>query len=373
MSNALIADFSKIHASSFRVSCRLELPSHGRHTTVLFGPSGCGKTTVLRCLAGLEQPDSGTIRWNDEDWLDVAQKRVMTPQSRRVGMLFQDGALFPHLSIGDNIGFGLPRMASGERNERIRNLLQRFQIAELIDRLPLEVSGGQRQRVALARALAVRPRLLLLDEPLSSLDAMLREQMRHELRGILSECNIPTVLVTHDRAEAIALADHLVIMSRGTILQQGTWQYVFSNPLDLEVARMVGVETIVEGQIVGVDATGLAKVQIGEITLTSMLPHGGSASDSICGPVHVCLKAEDFVLLRQRVEHSSVRNQLPAVVESIQPEGALVRIVLQGGFRWTVLITKSALEEMQLRPGESVVAAIKAPAIHLIPRHPPNR
>jgi len=220
--------------------------------TALVGPSGCGKTTVLRCLAGLDFPQRGRMSFGDEIWFDASRRINLRPQQRGIGYLFQEYALFPHLSVFDNIAFGLtsstgPRpLRRGRRTsragirERVGQLLEMLQLAELEARYPHELSGGQQQRVALARTVAPRPRLLLLDEPLSALDSPTRADLRRELRGVLSEWAIPTIIVTHDPSEVTAFADHVVVLCDGRVRQQGTVAEVFQHPADAAVARIVG-------------------------------------------------------------------------------------------------------------------------------------
>jgi molybdate transport system ATP-binding protein len=361
MTSELIVDFEKRYPAGATVAASLRQPADRFSLTVLFGPSGCGKTTVLRALAGLERPERGTITFAGETWLDADANVNRTPQSRDVGFLFQDYALFPHRTVAANVGFGLRAMSSEDRRRRVSELLSSFELAGLEHRYPHELSGGQRQRTALARALARRPRLLLLDEPLSALDAGLRDQLRGRLRRQLAEFGVPTVVVTHDRVEAIALADQVVVMQQGRVLQAGSVEQIFSHPRDLATARIVGVETVVPGEIVSV-RDGLAEVRVGGATLTAVAP------DVAVRSVYVCLKGEDVVVQRTATQGSSVRNQLSAVVRALTPEGPLVRVALDCGFELTALVTRPACEELQLQPGDRVTALFKAPAIHLIPK-----
>lgn len=223
------------------IAARLHLPP-GAGVTVLFGPSGCGKTTVLRCLAGLTPLSRGRITHGDECWSDAAAGICLAPQARDVGMHFQDPALFPWLDVAANVGFGLSRLPAAVRAERVRAALARHEILDLSDRKPAALSGGQQQRVALARALARPCRLLLLDEPLSALDAVSRARLRPRLREDLLAAGVPAVVVTHDHAEALALGDSVVVMDRGRVLQTGPVAEVFARPADAVVERIVAAD-----------------------------------------------------------------------------------------------------------------------------------
>lgn len=361
MSQELTAEFEKRFPRGAVIRGDLRLPADRFHVTVLFGPSGCGKTTVLRALAGLERPDRGRIEFRGEAWFDAGRRTCLSPQQRDVGFLFQDFALFPHLTVEQNVAYGLHHLPAPERRGLVAEILDRFQIRALERRHPHQISGGQQQRVALARALVRRPRLLLLDEPLSALDAALREELRTQLRRWLSDFDVPVIVVTHDRTEAMALADQIVVMDAGQMRQHGSVPEVFSRPCDLTVARIVGTETVVAGEVVSV-ADGLAKVDVAGVLLTAVAP------PSEVRRVHVCIKAEEVLLLRQPHPDMSVRNQFPAVVQWLTHEGPLVRVGLRGGFELSALVTRPACAELQLREGERVFAAIKAPSLHLIPR-----
>jgi molybdate transport system ATP-binding protein len=216
----------------------------GAHSvTVLVRTIRAGKTTVLRLIAGLDTPDAGTIRCGDEVWYDGARGIHLPPQKRRVGYLSQDYAVFPHLTVRGNVAYGA-------RGGPCDDLLARFELSELADRYPRQLSGGQLQRVALARALAPQPRLLLLDEPLSALDAPTRLRMRADLRQLLASVQVPAIVVTHDRTEALALGDSIAIMIDGRLRQAGAVESVFDCPADADVAAAVGVETICPARVV---------------------------------------------------------------------------------------------------------------------------
>jgi molybdate transport system ATP-binding protein len=364
MAAEVVAQFTKrfpagplIRADDLRISC-------GRPSiTVLFGASGSGKTTILRCLAGLERPDSGTIQWGEEVWFDHARSVYLPPQPRNIGLLSQEHSLFPHLTVAQNIGYGLRACPPPQRTERVAELLRLLGLAGLEGRLPRELSGGQQQRVALARAVVRRPRLLLLDEPLSALDSPTRVRLRGELRKVLIRLGIPTVLVTHDRTEALALGDDLVVMDDGAIVQRGPVQQVFSRPASLAVACIVAVETVQPARILN-EAAGLIIVAVGGVKLATV-PQG---LPDAAREVFVCIRAEDVILLKGEERNSSPRNRLAATVQSVIREGPMMRIDLDCGFPLIALLTKQACEELALKEGDRVVALVKAPHVHLIPR-----
>jgi molybdate transport system ATP-binding protein len=361
MADALIARFTKRFPGGVAIHGALSQPLRGHSVTVLFGPSGCGKTTVLRCLAGLERPEEGLIQFGTETWFDAARGVSLAPQQRGIGFVFQDYALFPHLTVAGNVGYSLRGVSAVARQRRIAETLQRFGLEPLAQHRPRLLSGGQQQRVALARALVGRPRLLLLDEPLSALDAPLREELRADLRRLLTASEIPVMLVTHDRDEALSLGDELVVMSGGLVRQSGPVLEVFNRPVDAEVAKVVGVETLAPGTVTG-ESEGLTTVRVGPVTLTA-------ASQSVSArEVLVCIRGEDVVLELDRGTGVSVRNRLAARVVSVHPGSPLTRVELDAGFPLFAFITRPACEELELRTGMTVTALIKAPAVHLIAR-----
>lgn len=343
------------------ISADLVLSGADGLVTVLFGPSGSGKTTVLRALAGLDRPDEGTIARGDETWLDAARGVFIPARRRRVGLLFQDYALFPHLTARQNVAFGLHRAGNAERARRTAETLASLKLDGLGDRRPSELSGGQRQRVALARAIAPSPRLLLLDEPLSALDAPTREELRGELRALLLRLGVPAIVVTHDRIEALALGDRMAVMVDGAIRQHGSVADVFERPADRDVARCVGVDTVLAGRIVGT-GEGLVAVEAHGLRFAAV-------DRGLGGDVWVLLRAEDVILERGGGARSSARNHLPATVTAVTPEGPLVRVTLScGGTRLSALVTRASRAELALENGAEVVAVLKAPSIHLVPR-----
>lgn len=371
MSDGITATFTKRFPGGPELRVENLRTSGEAVVTVLFGASGAGKTTVLRCLAGLERPDEGVIQFGAETWSDARRAVFVPPRERRVGFVPQEYALFPHLSVGRNIAYGLggrtsapaPTLTGAERRERVLEIIHWLGLDGLETRLPGELSGGQQQRVALARAVVTRPRLLLLDEPLSALDAPTRARLRGELRPLLRQLGIPSLLVTHDRTEALALGDELVVMDAGRLVQCGPVREVFSRPASLAVAGVVGVETVQPGRVM-TSADGLVTVAVGDRKLVALAPDLPADTSEI----FVCVRAEDVILVKGEPGHSSPRNALPARVLALTREGPMVRIDLDCGFPLTALLTKQACEELSLSQNEPVLALIKAPQLHLIPR-----
>jgi iron(III) transport system ATP-binding protein len=238
---------------------------------VLLGPSGCGKTTTLRLMAGFEQPDAGTVRIAGQ--LVADRTRSTPPEQRGLGMVFQDYALFPHLTVAENVAFGLHRLPKRQRASRVDEVLRMVGLDELAERYPHALSGGQQQRVALARALAPRPAVILFDEPFSNLDAELRQQMRGEVRRILKENDSTAVFVTHDQQEALLLGDRVAVMRRGYVEQIDAPDVVYHRPQNRFVAEFLGVADFLPVQAT---TAGLAS-EIGLLPAASPLPLGRQA------------------------------------------------------------------------------------------------
>ena len=365
MADALTASFIKRFPDGPLIQIEaLRLGSEREPVTVLFGESGCGKTTVLRCLAGLEKPDEGKIAFNGQTWFDAAQNRSLPPQARHIGFVPQDYALFPHLSVVRNIAYGLHDVPKRDRDVRVHKMVEWLGLKGFEDRVPRELSGGQQQRVALARAVVRRPSLLLLDEPLSALDAPGRQRVRVELRRLLGELRTPTLLVTHDRFEAMALGDRLILMHQGRLVQQGPVHEVFSRPENLAAAGILAVETVQPGKVINA-AGGLMTVEIGAVQLTALHQN----ASPVTGDVFVCIRAEDVILTKDTLAQSSPRNRLKAAVRALTPEGPMVRVDLDCGFPLAAWLTKNGCAELDLHVQDHVLALIKVPQVHVIPHH----
>jgi len=311
---------------------------HGEFICLL-GPSGCGKTTTLRMIAGFLEPDAGEIRVDGKRF--SAPGSVIPPERRSMGMIFQSYAVWPHMTVVDNVAYGLKmqRMPPAERRARSEAILRATRLHELSDRYPAELSGGQQQRVALARALAPNPGILLLDEPLSNLDANLRGDMRLEIRRLHDEFHNTSIYVTHDQVEAMTMSDRIVVMNAGRIEQIGTPQDVYDRPNSKFVARFIGGSNVIE-------ATHLSdnRVQVAGHTLD--VAQGEFAGPG--KPMGICVKMHDLELLTG--ESISGNNRIPGVVRSHAYLGSHRDYVIDIG--QDLLITAPA--SLDLAPGSKV-------------------
>ena len=330
---------------SFRLALTLGI---GGETVALVGPSGAGKSSLLRAVAGLLRPESGSIALGDETWLDTARGVMLPPERRRVGFVFQEYALFPHLDVLGNVAFGArDRRAADE-------LLARLHIGELARARPADISGGERQRVALARALAREPDVLLLDEPLSALDMHTRGAVRAELHDLLVGLGLPTILVTHDFEDAATLADRVGVLVDGRILQLGTPSELVAAPSDAFVASFAGANVL--GGIARVGRAGLT-----EVTLDG----GGTVltTDPGFGRVAVALYPWEISLSLDPPDDSAV-NHMRAPVASLVSLGNRVRVRIGPV---TAEVTDSSAKRLGLREGLPVVASFKATGARLLP------
>lgn len=288
----------------------------------LLGPSGCGKTTALRCIAGFEPVLGGEIFLNG---VCVSSADVFVPpERRRIGMVFQDYALFPHLDVTANIGFGLHRLTAAERAQRIDELLHVVHLTEASQKYPHELSGGQQQRVALARALAPKPELLLLDEPFSNLDISLRERLSIEVREIIKSQGITAILVTHDQAEAFAIADEIGVMHRGEMQQLDTAFNLYHRPANRFVANFIGQGVFLPGKVIGAQRI---EVELG--ILENAVPH----SYVMGSDVDVLLRPDDIV----HDDTSSL--QATIVGKAFRGAEILYTLRLAGGARVLALVS----------------------------------
>jgi molybdate transport system ATP-binding protein len=330
---------------SFALELTLEV---GAETFALVGPSGAGKSSVLRAIAGLLRPERGSVVLGGEIWFDSAQRVDLPPERRSVGLVFQDYALFPHLSVRRNVTFGSDDRAG------VQELLERFRIDHLADARPAEISGGERQRVAVARALARRPRVLLLYEPLSSLDTHTRATVRGELRELLAGLGLPVIVVTHDFEDAATLADRVGALVDGRLRQVGSPAELVAAPVDPFVARFTGAN-LVPGSAAAA-ANGLTEV---------VLDAGGTMWSTDPGSGRVVLTVYPWeVALSRDVPLDSAVNHLRAPIARITALGNRARVSVGP---LVAEVTTASLERLALREGEPVVASFKATAARLLP------
>ncbi len=328
---------------SFALELTLEA---GGGTLALVGPSGAGKSTLLRAVAGLVRPARGRIALGDVTWLDTERGIDLAPERRSVGFVFQDYALFPHLTVAQNVGYGA--------TVPVEPLLRRFGIAELASARPDDLSGGERQRVAVARALAREPRLLLLDEPMAALDAHTRAHVRGELRALLRELELPAVLVTHDFEDAAALAERVAVLVEGRVVQEGRPEELVAAPADPIVAAQTGGNLL----------TGIARAA--SVGLTEVTLDGGGivySTDERAGRVGVAVSTWDVTVARTAPPDSAL-NHVAAPIASLIRLGNRVRVRVGP---LTAEVTAASVERLALAEGEPVVATFKATATRLVP------
>ena len=269
----------------------------------LLGPSGCGKTTTLRCIAGLERPDAGEIRIEGEPMASVERNIFLSPEDRNLGMVFQSYAVWPHMTVFDNVAYGLRvrRESRDEIRKKTIQTLEQVGLADLADRYATKLSGGQRQRVALARAIVYKPKVVLFDEPLSNLDAKLREQMRIELVRLQHEVGITSVYVTHDQTEALVMSDRVVVMDQGIIQQVGDPETIYAQPANAFVASFIGMANLLEGNLLGREGhLAVVELPLGEGRPSLQLKAVGAEGASPGQSIVLSLRPEDLHLHTER-------------------------------------------------------------------------
>jgi molybdate transport system ATP-binding protein len=349
----------ELEQSIREIELQIELEVADSETVALAGPSGAGKTTTLRLIAGLAQPDRGRVLCAGEVWLDSARGTSLAPERRNCGYLFQEYALFPHLRAWENVAYGMSAVPRRLRSARARELLARFGIEALADARPATLSGGERQRVALARALARGPRVLLLDEPLSALDARTRAGASRELAALLAEADVPALLVTHDFEEASLLADRVAVIDHGRIVQTGSAAELSASPRSAFVADFTGAAVL----------QGEAERSSGGLTIVALDGGGSVAStDTAQGRVAASVFPWEVALESAASKrHGSARNRLEAEVVSVTRIGNRVRVGLATPQPLTAEVTEAAVSDLALEPGRVVTATWKATATRLTP------
>ncbi len=354
----------RIHASlTVDVSMRL-----GKEIGVLFGPSGSGKTSILRLITGLSRPDEGYVRLGETMLFNSARSIHEPLRRRRIGMIFQDDLLFPHLDVADNLRFGLKGKSRAERQSRLAEIAALCGVEHLLDRRPSTLSGGERQRVGLARTLAPRPRILLCDEPVSALDLPNRQTLIERLRAVQVVEGIPVLYVTHSPAEAVTVGTHLFLLERGRVVAEGP-------PLDV-LASIRGpafnhledlrntLPARVESQMPARTATVL-RLDDGPILVA---PYHDAETGAA---VTVLVRAEDIILARAPISGLSAQNVIPGTVERLVVHGPESEAVIRtGGVTWIVSLVTPAVEQLTLSSGDAIHMIIKARSCHLVPGNP---
>lgn len=338
----------------------LSLESQALRTVVL-GASGSGKTSLLRLLCGLEKADCGWLRLNEQLWQDSQQHLWLPPAPRRVGYLPQQPALFPHMTVAANIAYGLPSPKHKDTPASVRHWLQRLELADMQQLYPHQLSGGQQQRVALARALCRQPQLLLLDEPFNALDPPVRERLQDLLRDLVAELNLPSLLVTHDREEALAFGEQLVVLCQGQVIEQGPLTELFQKPHYLESAALLGYSNCWPVQHTTADGVLLHNGR--QLQLAKTPPPDTS---------HVAIRPEDIMILRpdKPQRWSRRENRLQVVLEHIYPRGRYCRLLSRTpqGELLDIHLPRHASEVMQPQVGQQLGVSCKASG--LVPVQP---
>jgi molybdate transport system ATP-binding protein len=333
----------------------LNLDAKRGEMLVLLGPSGCGKTTTLSIIAGLEKEDRGDI------YVDGARINNVPPEKRDIGFVFQNYALFPHLSVFENVRFGLKARGIDNTN-RVKEALATVDLDGFDNMNPMKLSGGEQQRVALARAIVTDPQCILMDEPLSSLDAISRERLRYEMKQLQREIGITSIYVTHDQVEAMMLGDRVAVLNRGTVEEVGTPENIFYKPGSEFVARFVGMKNIFDGKVVFLDRDeGVMGISTENFDLTTVFMPLGEGDH-----VKACIRPEEIILMRSN-QGTSARNLISGKIINIFPNGYLMRVLVDvRGDEMSVDVTRLAVHNLELKSGDDVHLTFKACSVHVI-------
>lgn len=359
MNDTLITVAIKKQFSEFTLECEA---AFGAEVTAIFGPSGSGKTTLLNCIAGLVNPDEGEIVFSGSTLFSSKNKKHVPPEKRRFGYVFQDSALFPHMSVHENILYGYRLTPSQYRKTDPEFLIELLQLSPLLKRSVIHLSGGERQRVALARALAASPDLLLLDEPLASLDGGFRGVIIEHLKQIRRELNTPMIYVSHSISEVMALADHALVLVDGKIVANGRASQILVNPRVHSIADYAAFENLLEAEVILINSDeGLAEIQVGNERII--------APDVFRQPgerVIASVRAGDIIISRDIPPQISARNILKARIEEIHHVGSRVLVYTDIGTRLIAEITPGSLRTMNLEEGQDIYLIIKTNSVMVL-------
>ncbi|MGE0450718.1 MAG: molybdenum ABC transporter ATP-binding protein [Vicinamibacterales bacterium] len=332
--------------------------------TIVFGASGSGKSTMLRAIAGLQPLDGGRIILGARTIADVDAGVSVPAQHRRVGLVSQALALFPHLSVRGNVEYGLHGMPRAERDDRVRDIATRFRIDHLLDRRPTAISGGERQRTALARAVVTEPEALLLDEPLSALDFATQSHIIEDLQEWNAARRVPVLYVTHSHREAFALGQRVVVLDRGRVLASGTPHEVIDLPAQETIARLVGFENLFTARVLARrEVYGVMVCGIEGAGVDLEVPIGVAQPDA---RVRIAISAGDILLAVQRPDGLSARNVIPGVLTAMAAEGARTSATIDAGVPFVVHLTRGAVESLALEVGTRVWLVIKTHSCRLV-------
>jgi molybdate transport system ATP-binding protein len=352
---------SRAGPTPFLLDVSIQVPAG---ITILFGPSGAGKSTLLDCIAGLARPNAGRIVVGELALFDSQAGMNLSPQARRIAYVFQTLALFPHMSAEENIYYGLEGIPQQERDARVDDILKAFRVEKLRARKPAEISGGERQRIALARSLVTQPRVLLLDEPLSGLDAELKAAIVDDLRAWNMARRIPILYVTHTREEVDALGERVIAMDRGRVITTGTPMEVLEAPRHKRLAQAAGFENLLSGTVVDLrEADGVMRVRLNESRCEIEVPLGYAAAGD---RVHLAIRAGDILLATSQPHDLSARNVLEGKIVAMEQRGTLVRARVNCGVEFNVHLTPGAVRSLSLAEGARVWLVLKTHSCHLV-------
>ncbi len=332
--------------------------------TILFGPSGAGKSTLLDCIAGLARPDAGHIAAGEFVLFDSQASVNCPPQARRIAYVFQTLALFPHMTAEANVAYGLDSRPHEEQSTRVDEILKAFRVEKLRTRKPAEISGGERQRIALARSRVTQPRVLLLDEPLSGLDAELKAAIVNDLRAWNAARRIPILYVTHTREEVDALGERVIAMDHGKVVGEGTPMQVLEAPRRERLAQAAGFENLLSGTVLDLrEADGVMRVRLNERPCEIEVPLGYAAAGD---RVRVAIRAGDILLATSLPHGLSARNVIEGRIFAMETRGTLVRARVDCGAKFIVHLTPGAARSLELAEGVRVWLVLKTHSCHLV-------
>ncbi|PYU61154.1 MAG: molybdenum ABC transporter ATP-binding protein [Acidobacteria bacterium] len=348
-------------ASSFVLDVSIEV-SPG--ITILFGASGAGKSTLLDCVAGLARPDEGQIAAGGEVLFDSARGIHVPTPKRRTAYVFQTLALFPHLSAEENVAYGLTDLREEERREQVEAILKAFRVEKLRKQRPNKISGGERQRIALARSLVTEPRVLLLDEPLTGLDAELKASIVDDLRAWNAAKGIPILYVTHSREEVDALGERVIALDNGRVASTGRPMDVLDAPRRKKLAQAAGFENLLSATVLDLrEADGVMRVKLGDSACEIEVPLGYAAAGS---RVRVAVRAGDILLATEPPRGLSARNVLDGRIVSLEQRGTMAMARVDCGIAFIVHVTPGAVRALELTAGRRVWLVLKTHSCHLV-------